>query len=187
MLPPFSRPTVAPRWAALALAIWCTVGLNQAWWARLSQLAQEQSLSGTEQLWTALVLTAATFLWFMLLSWPGLRRIGWSVTLVTAAAVQYFMLHYGIVVDPSMVRNALQTNTSETMALMGSGLLLHVLLYAGLPMAVLWAGVRLQPGAAICGALPCLCWLASAWSGWGPSCCTSPWRPWCATTRKSAS
>jgi lipid A ethanolaminephosphotransferase len=91
------------------------------------------------------VLTAATFLWFMLLSWPGLRRIGWSVTLVTAAAVQYFMLHYGIV-DPSMVRNALQTNTSETMALMGSGLLLHVLLYAGLPM-VLWAGVRLQPGA----------------------------------------
>ncbi len=147
MLPPFSRPTVAPRWAALALAIWCTVGLNQAWWARLSQLAQEQSLSGTEQLWTALVLTAATFLWFMLLSWPGLRRIGWSVTLVTAAAVQYFMLHYGIVVDPSMVRNALQTNTSETMALMGSGLLLHVLLYAGLPMAVLWAGVRLQPGA----------------------------------------
>ena len=74
MLPLFSRPTIAPRWAALALAIWCTVGLNQAWWARLSQLAQEQSLSGTEQLWTALVLTAATFLWFMLLSWPGLRR-----------------------------------------------------------------------------------------------------------------
>jgi lipid A ethanolaminephosphotransferase len=189
MLPPFSRPTVAPRWAALALAIWCTVGLNQAWWARLSQLAQEQSLSGTEQLWTALVLTAATFLWFMLLSWPGLRRIGWSVTLVTAAAVQYFMLHYGIVVDPSMVRNALQTNTSETMALMGSGLLLHVLLYAGLPMAVLWAGVRLQPGA----------WRRDLWRsallvlagfgvvGLGPSCCTSPWHPWCATTRKSAS
>ncbi len=138
------RPSLAPRWAALALASWCTVGLNQAWWARLEQLAHEQSLSTTEQLLTALVLTAATFLWFMLLSWPGLRRVGWSATLVTAAAVQYFMLRYGIVVDSGMVRNALQTNTSETLALLGSGLLVHVLLYAGLPLALLWGGVRLQ-------------------------------------------
>jgi glucan phosphoethanolaminetransferase (alkaline phosphatase superfamily) len=137
---------------------------------------------------TALVLTAATFLWFMLLSWPGLRRIGWSVTLVTAAAVQYFMLHYGIG-DPSMVRNALQTNTSETMALMGSGLLLHVLLYGAAHGCAVGGRVaaarRLAPRSV--APLPCWCWLASAWSGWGPSCCTSPWRPWCATTRKSAS
>lgn len=146
-LPRLPRLTLPPRWAALALALWCTIGLNQAWWARLTQLSHEQSLSTTEQLWTALVLTAATFLWFMLLSWPGLRRIGWSVTLLTAAAVQYFMLHYGIVVDPGMVRNALQTNTSETLALLGSGLMLHVLLYAGLPMALLWSVVRLQPTA----------------------------------------
>lgn len=65
---PLPRLTLSPRWAALALALWCTIGLNQAWWARLTQLSREQSLSTTEQLWTALVLTAATFLWFMLLS-----------------------------------------------------------------------------------------------------------------------
>ena len=141
------RLAIAPRWAALWLALWCTLALNQAWWGRLVQLSTEQSLSRWEQLGVAMVLTAATFLWFMLLSWPGLRRIGWSVTLLVAAAVQYFMLHYGIVVDSGMVRNALQTHTSEALALLGAGLWLHVLLFAGLPVAALWTLVQLKPTA----------------------------------------
>lgn len=146
-LPFLPRLTMAPRWVALILAAWCTLGLNRAWWAKLSQLSSEQSLDAIDQLLITLVLTAATYLWFMLLSWPGLRKIGWSVTLATAAAVQYFMLHYGIVVDTGMVRNAMQTNTSESMALLGSGLLVHVLLYAGVPMAMLWHWLQIKPTA----------------------------------------
>ena len=137
--------TLAPRWVALLLALWCTVGLNQAWWGKLSQLATEQRLDVGQQAAVALVLTAATYLWLMLLSWPKLRKMGWSVTLVVAAAVQYFMLHYGIVMDASMVRNTLQTNPSEGLALLSGGLVLHVLLYAGVPLAWLWGGMQFAP------------------------------------------
>ena len=136
---------VAPRWVALGLAIWCTLALNQAWWNKLEALSSEQTLTWWQKVAIAVVLVAANYLWFMLLSWPKVRRVGWSLTLVVAAAVQYFMLHYGIVMDSSMVRNALQTNTSEGLALVTSGLLLHIALYAGLPIVALYAGIRLQP------------------------------------------
>ncbi|WP_312569722.1 phosphoethanolamine--lipid A transferase [Comamonas sp.] len=141
----FTPYPISARWMALILALWCTLALNQAWWHKLSELSSEQSLSGWEMTWTALVLTSASYVWLMLLSWPKLRRMGWSLTLITAAAVQYFMLHYGIVMDSSMVRNTLQTNTSESLALVTSGLLGHVLMYAGLPIAILYAGIRLKP------------------------------------------
>lgn len=145
---PFFAPrAMAPRWVALLLALWCTLGLNQAWWRKLADLAHEQSLSTAQTLLTALVLTAATYLWLMLLSWPKLRRVGWSLTLIVAASVQYFMLNYGIVMDSSMVRNTLQTNTSEGMALVSSGLLLHVALYAGVPITALYTAIRLKPTA----------------------------------------
>lgn len=143
----FSRwapPALAPRWVALILAVWCSLALNQAWWNKLAALSHEQSLAWWQQVVTALVLVAANYLWFMLLSWPKVRKVGWSLSLIVAAAVQYFMLHYGIVMDSSMVRNTLQTNTSEGLALVTSGLLLHIALYAGLPIAALYAGVRLQ-------------------------------------------
>ena len=138
---------IAPRWAALLLALWCTLALNQAWWHGIAAFAHEQTLSTLEKTITALVLTAATYLWFMLLSWPKIRRVAWSLTLIVAASVQYFMLHYGIVMDSSMVRNTLQTNSSEGMALISSGLLLHVALYACLPIAALYTCIRLQPTA----------------------------------------
>ena len=141
----FQPLELSPRWVALLIALWCTIGLNQAWWRKLSELANEQSLTTWQTLLTGLVLTSATYLWLMVLSWPKIRRMGWSLMLIVAASVQYFMLHYGIVMDNSMVRNTLETNTSEGLALLTSSLLVHVALYAGLPIAVLYAGIRLKP------------------------------------------
>ena len=69
------------------LAMWCTLALNQAWWNKLTALSQEQSLTGWQTVLTAAVLVAANYLWFMLLSWPKLRHVGWSLTLIAAAAV----------------------------------------------------------------------------------------------------
>ena len=44
-----ARWSIAPRWAALALAVWCTTALNQAWWGKLTALASEQSLGLLEE------------------------------------------------------------------------------------------------------------------------------------------
>jgi lipid A ethanolaminephosphotransferase len=140
---PLRRPPlrIAPGWVALLLGAWCTALLNQAWWQRLAQLASEQPLGLWEKALVAVVITAATALWFLLLSWRRVRWIGWTASLMAAAAMQHFMVSYGTVMDSSMLRNALHTNRSEAAALLSMGMLWHVILYAGLPVLLLRMGV----------------------------------------------
>jgi lipid A ethanolaminephosphotransferase len=65
------------------------------------------------------------------------------LVMVTAAST-YFMQAYGVYLDPSMIRNVLRTDVAEARELLSWALLGHLLVYAVLPLAVLWR-VRLQP------------------------------------------
>ncbi len=56
---------------------------------------------------------------------------------VVAATSMHFMQTFGIVLDPSMLRNAWQTNLDEARELLSWRLALDLLLYAGLPIALL--------------------------------------------------
>ncbi|MDP1693781.1 MAG: DUF1705 domain-containing protein, partial [Burkholderiaceae bacterium] len=62
---------------------------------------------------------------------------------VVAAFALHFMQAYGAVLDPSMLRNALHTDFAETRELLSWRLALDLLLYAGLPIALL-ACARVQ-------------------------------------------
>ncbi len=75
-----------------------------------------------------------------------------SVLLVVAAAASHFIQSYGVVLDPSMMRNVLHTDVAEARELLTAALGLHLLLYAGLPMLLLWR-VQLRPTG----------WLRSLW------------------------
>lgn len=136
----------APRTVALALSLWCVLALNQALWRKLAGLADFSDPWWLQRAVMAVLIASATYLWFMLWSWPRVRRGAWSITLVLAAVVQYYMLRYGMVMDGSMVRNVLQTNATEGLALFSPGLLVHVLLYAGLPVWWLYRGVQMPEG-----------------------------------------
>lgn len=59
------------------------------------------------------------------------------LALATAAAT-FYMGAFGIYLDPTMLRNLLRTNPAEAGELITPALALHMLLYAGLPMALLW-------------------------------------------------
>jgi lipid A ethanolaminephosphotransferase len=133
---------MAPRHVAWWLSLWCVLLLNLALWGNLSSLPDLVDPALLLRLGMALLVTCATYPWFMLWSWPRLRRLAWSVTLVLAAAVQYYMLHYGMVMDSSMARNVLQTHFTEGLALLSPGLLGHVLLFAGPPVLWLYAVVQ---------------------------------------------
>jgi lipid A ethanolaminephosphotransferase len=61
-----------------------------------------------------------------------------SVLLVGTAVATYFMQRYGVYLDPSMLRNVLNTDTSEARELLTWTLLPHLLVYAVLPLALLW-------------------------------------------------
>ena len=63
---------------------------------------------------------------------------------LVAAASMHFMQAFGVVLDPSMLRNAWQTHPAEAGELLSWRLALDLLLYAGLPSALLM-GVRTPP------------------------------------------
>jgi lipid A ethanolaminephosphotransferase len=65
------------------------------------------------------------------------------LTLVTASTA-WFMSAYGVVIDPAMLRNVLHTDTAEAKELLGPPLALHLLIYAGLPLLLLWR-VQIEP------------------------------------------
>lgn len=69
-----------------------------------------------------------------------------AVTLLTlaAAAGSYFMSAYGVVLDPSMLRNVLRTNPAEAGELLTASFAVHMLLYGLLPCALLWRA-RISP------------------------------------------
>jgi lipid A ethanolaminephosphotransferase len=78
---------------------------------------------------------------FLLLS-PLVNR--WSIKpvlalLVVATAMStYYMQRFGVYLDPSMLRNVLRTDVGEARELFTWPLLVHLLIYAVLPLVVLW-------------------------------------------------
>jgi lipid A ethanolaminephosphotransferase len=60
-----------------------------------------------------------------------------GLLLVVAASASHFIQSYGVVLDPSMMRNVLHTNPPEAGELLTWSLGLHLLLYAGLPLLLL--------------------------------------------------
>jgi len=60
-----------------------------------------------------------------------------SATIVTAL-VSYYAGSYGVFLDPAMVRNVLRTDLVETRELLTPALAVHMLIYAALPIWLLW-------------------------------------------------
>jgi lipid A ethanolaminephosphotransferase len=61
-----------------------------------------------------------------------------ALLIVVAAFASYYMQHYGVYMDPTMLRNVLRTDLHEAGELLGFSLMWHLLLYAVLPLLVLW-------------------------------------------------
>lgn len=67
-----------------------------------------------------------------------------ALLIVATAFATYYMQRFGIYLDPTMLRNVLKTDPAEAGELFGWGMLPHLLLFAVLPLLVLWR-VRLKP------------------------------------------
>ncbi len=67
-----------------------------------------------------------------------------ALLLVATAAAGFYIDSFGVYLDPSMMRNLLRTDVAEARELLGAPLLLHMALYAGLPLLLLWR-VRMAP------------------------------------------
>lgn len=129
----------APLTLVLAASAWMAAPANLALWRELAAQGLLQSAAGwglalALGLMMAGVLTAL----MSLLAWRRSVKPVIALMLLVSALASYFMLAYGVVIDPSMITNTLQTDVHEATALFSPCLVLSVILLAVLPGAVVW-------------------------------------------------
>ena len=138
----FSVGVESLMWAA---SLFWALGANRLFF---SAALQERQLTqpGT---WgfALLLLVMLTALHYLLLSLVCTRhsvKPVLALLLVGTAFATHFMQAWGVYLDPSMLRNVLRTDVAEARELFSWTLLPHLLLYAVLPLALLWR-VRVTP------------------------------------------
>ncbi len=123
-----------PLGQAWLAALWMGLLANWPLWQRLLSLSDVVGLRGA---WFGVafagMVVAITGALLSLLAWPRLIRPLIVLLLLAAAALAHFIGSYGIVFDPSMVINTVQTDVRETMDLLSLHLLLSLLLLGALP------------------------------------------------------
>lgn len=123
----------------LAASFWMATAGNAPLWRALGQLSMFDSLQG----WLfaaalALIMAAALTGLISLLAWRWTLKPVLGVFLLAAAAGTYFMMSYNVVIDPTMIDNALQTDPREVRDLLSAKLFISLLLLWVLPMLVVW-------------------------------------------------
>lgn len=85
-----------------------------------------------------IVVTLASFIW--------LDRVVIAIFILVSAAVQFFILNYGIVLDRAMIVNVLNTTPAETVALITPQFLLSLLVFGILMVALaFWVRIKTNP------------------------------------------
>lgn len=130
---------IHPQWLVLAACVWMTCAGNRALWSKLAELGLMTNLSGWGFV-AALsgLLLAALFGLVSLLAWKRSLKPALTVLLTVTAVASYFMTNYGIVIDPSMLTNVVQTDVREAGALLNFGLVIQLVLIAWIPAWLIW-------------------------------------------------
>ena len=119
---------------SLILALWLSTIGNAPLWLALLDLPE----SHNPRAWLGIagfgvVVLASTVVFLSLLVWPRWRKPVGLVLLLVAAFNSYFMSTYGVVIDPSMLANAVQTDAREVRDLLSWSMLMVVMLGVLLP------------------------------------------------------
>jgi lipid A ethanolaminephosphotransferase len=134
---PDTKRPLSQVWLA---ALWMGLLANWPLWRQLHALPDVSTgfivaLAG--------MVVCATGALLSLLAWPRLVTVVLVLLLLAASALAHFISSYGIVFDPTMVTNMMQTDVRETRDLLSWRLLLSVALLGALP--ALW--LLRRPGA----------------------------------------
>ncbi len=137
MLP--TRPSISTERLIVVASVFWALALNRPFFAAALRAQAPDAL--TNAVFVGALALMLMALQALLLGLVGTRHtikpLLALLTLVGALAMHY-MQAYGVVIDPSMVRNTLNTDPAETRELMTWSLVLDLLLYAALPIALLF-------------------------------------------------
>jgi lipid A ethanolaminephosphotransferase len=130
-------------WNPLTLVVlsglWMAGAANWPLWRTLLALPEMATPRGALVMAGLFVIIAALTIGMLAaFAWRGSVKPMLTWCLVTSAVAAHFMGTYGVVIDPPMMGNLLQTDLREVRDLLGPRLGFSVLLMAGLPIAWLW-------------------------------------------------
>jgi len=133
------RTSWHPTALLLVLATWLATIGNFPLWTALWKLPETHGLKAIATLGIlVLVILAATLLLLSLLVWPRWRKPAGILLLAVTASSSYFMSSYGIVIDPSMMTNVVQTDVGEALDLVSWPLLVTLAIGVVLPGIWWW-------------------------------------------------
>ncbi len=134
-IPPLNSPLTLAWLASLWMGLLC----NWPLWQRLASLPELSNTRGHFFIgvFAAMVVMLQGAL-LSLFAWRVSIKPVLTLALLVAASLAYFIGSYGIVMDPTMVINTLQTDTREAGDLLNLRLAVSLLLLAGLPIVWLW-------------------------------------------------
>lgn len=137
------RPVLGRQWLVMLSSLYLTLTANAPFWSTaITHLPGQWPLAVA----LALMLTGAHALLIgLLVSGPWARPVLALILLATASAA-YYMQAYAVVLDADMLRNILHTDWAESRELLTADLVRHLLLFAGLPCALLyWVRWKQRP------------------------------------------
>ncbi|MGM3162748.1 phosphoethanolamine transferase EptA [Dickeya undicola] len=146
-LPRLSRPVWSSFTYNLVFAAFITLIQNIAYYRQVSHLVAISTWRDGLFLATMpVVIFAVLNILFTLLVISWLRQGVIALLLVGGAAVQYFMINYGIIIDRTMMQNVFETNMAESMALVTPQYLLWLTLLGLVPaLGALWVKIKPTP------------------------------------------
>ncbi|VWX62787.1 Lipid A ethanolaminephosphotransferase [Burkholderiales bacterium 8X] len=142
-----SRPRSA-RTIVAWLGVYLAIAANIPLWRELASLGGAPSVYLPHILLMALITACGSIALLSFTAWSRWMKPLWCGVVLVAAVAQHYMLGYRIVMDPTMLANAMQTDLHEARDLIGWQLLWHVLIVAALPGWVLWH-VQIVPMSAL--------------------------------------
>jgi lipid A ethanolaminephosphotransferase len=158
-----SRAPANPLTVAVLTAAWIAAFSNWPLWHALSALPEMASGRGALFIaGFALAVAALTLAPLALVAWRHTIKPVAAFFLLSAALGAHFMGTYGVVLDPTMMVNVVQTDVREVRDLLSWRLLLSVALLAGVPIAWLartpvgsppWPRQAVRNGLALAGAV----------------------------------
>lgn len=133
------RTGLHPLIFSLAVTLWLVVLANAPLWRQLSLLPEVSGMRGALfGVGMACLIAGVIHAMLSLLNWPWLIKPVLTLFLVSAAAGSYFMHSYGIVIDPSMIENVMQTDPREAGDLLNWRMAVALLVLAALPAWWVW-------------------------------------------------
>ncbi|SEA18598.1 phosphoethanolamine transferase [Variovorax sp. YR216] len=138
-----ARPR-SPRSVVIGLSLYLAVAANWPLWNELARIGGAPSVYLPLIALMSLLVVCGMVAVLSFTAWTRWMKPLWFGVVVLAAVAQHYMLTYHVVMDPTMMANALQTDANEVQDLLSWRMLFNVLWVVALPAWALWR-VRLVP------------------------------------------